>query len=98
MSAQNGISPCNINTISSRQLKRVKKNINWGIGSWWSNTKFSKTHIRIVWQYGSIKNIVAHFTVACLVAKPLNKSEAKGDLVIIKSCCFSNVNFYLLSC
>ena len=35
-------------------------------------------------QYGSIKNIVAHFTVACLVAKPLNKSEAKGDLVIIQ--------------
>ena len=41
MSDQDRISPYNINTISSRQVMRMKKNINWGIISW-SNTKFSK--------------------------------------------------------
>ena len=25
---------------------------------------------------------IVHFTVVCLVAKPLNRSEAKGDLVM----------------
>ena len=28
---------------------------------------------------------IVHFTVACLVAKPLNRSEAKGDLVMIQT-------------
>ena len=28
---------------------------------------------------------IVHFTVTCLVAKPLNKSEAKGDLVMIQT-------------
>ena len=27
---------------------------------------------------------IAHFTVACLVAKPLNRSEANVDLVTLK--------------
>ena len=31
MSDQDGISPYNINTISSRQVMRMKKNINQGI-------------------------------------------------------------------
>ena len=35
------ISPQNINTISSRQVMGIKKNINYGIISL-SNTKFSK--------------------------------------------------------
>ena len=26
-----------------------------------------------------------HFTVACLVAKPLNRSESEGDLVMIQT-------------
>ena len=26
---------------------------------------------------------IVHFTVACLVVKPLNRSEAEGDLVAI---------------
>ena len=26
-----------------------------------------------------------HFTVVCLVAKPLNRSEATGDLVVIQT-------------
>ena len=29
--------------------------------------------------------IIVHFTVVCLVAKPLNRSEAKGDLVMIQT-------------
>ena len=28
---------------------------------------------------------IVHFTVVCLVAKPLNRSEAKGDLVMIQT-------------
>ena len=43
-----------------------------------------------------------HFTVACLVAKALNKSEAKGDLIIkdknpsfkCKLCCHHAKNRY----
>ena len=27
--------------------------------------------------------LIVHFTVACLVAKPLNRSEAEGDLIVI---------------
>ena len=41
MGDQHRISPYNINTISSRQVMRNKKNINDGIISW-SNTKFLK--------------------------------------------------------
>ena len=36
---QDRISPYNINTVSSRQVMRIKKNIDKGIISW-SNTKF----------------------------------------------------------
>ena len=28
---------------------------------------------------------IVHFTVVCLVAKPLDRSEAKGDLVMIQT-------------
>ena len=41
MSDQDRISPYSINTISTRQVMRIKKNINLGIISW-SNTKFSE--------------------------------------------------------
>ena len=41
MSDQGRISHYNINTVSSRQVTRIKKNINQGIISL-SNTKFSK--------------------------------------------------------
>ena len=38
-----------------------------------------------------------HFTVMCLVAKPLNRSEAEDDLVMIKKpCCFWNVNDFVI--
>ena len=41
--------------------------------------------------------IIVHFTVACLVAKSLNRSEAKGDLGMIqKRCCFSNTNYFVI--
>ena len=40
-SDQDRISPYNINTISSRQVMRIEKNVNHGIISW-SNTKFSE--------------------------------------------------------
>ena len=30
-------------------------------------------------------NAIVHFTVVCLVAKPLNMSEDKGDVVLIQS-------------
>ena len=40
MSDQDRISPYNINTILSRQVMRIKKNINYGIANW-SDTKFS---------------------------------------------------------
>ena len=40
-SDQDRISLYNINTISSRQVMRIEKNINYGIISW-SNTKFSE--------------------------------------------------------
>ena len=40
-SDQDRISPYNINTISSRQVMRIEKNINYGNISW-SNTKFSE--------------------------------------------------------
>ena len=45
MSDQDRISPYNINTISGRQVMRIKKNINWGNTSW-SNTKFSKLKLQ----------------------------------------------------
>ena len=28
---------------------------------------------------------IVHFTVVCLVAKPLNRNEAEGDLVMIQT-------------
>ena len=40
-SDQDRISPLSINTLSSRQLMRIKKDINQGVSSW-SNTKFSE--------------------------------------------------------
>ena len=39
---------------------------------------------------------IVHFTVTCLVAKPLNKSEAKGDLVMIQTCCYSNAGDFVI--
>ena len=52
MSDQDIISPNNINTISSRQVMRIKKNIDWGIINW-SKTKFSELTLeKTVWQAG----------------------------------------------
>ena len=30
-------------------------------------------------------NRIVHFKVVCLIAKPLNRNEAKGDLVMIQT-------------
>ena len=37
---------------------------------------------------------IVHFTVVCLVAKPLNRSETKGDLVMIQTLLYY-VKFFL---
>ena len=37
-----------------------------------------------------------HFTVTCLVACPLNESEAGGDLALIETFRFSYVNVVLM--
>ena len=34
---------------------------------------------------GQYSSLILHFTVVCLVAKPLNRSEATGDLVVIQT-------------
>ena len=39
---------------------------------------------------------IVHFTVACQVDKPLNRSEAKGDLVMIQTLLLSNVNYFVI--
>ena len=45
-----------------------------------------------------IVNIV-HFKVVCLVAKPFNMSEAKGDLVMVQTLLlFKFILLTLLSC
>ena len=36
------------------------------------------------------------FTVACLVAKALNKSEAKGDLIMKDKLLLSNVSYVVI--
>ena len=51
MSDQDRTFPHNINTISNRQVMRIKKNINEGMISW-SNTKFSKQTWWEWWQTG----------------------------------------------
>ena len=54
---QDRISPYNINTISSRHVMRIKRNINKGIISW-SDTKFSKLTSQELYdrQYGELPN------------------------------------------
>ena len=36
-------------------------------------------------QLFDLSTLIVHFTVVCLVAKPLNRSEAKVDLVMIQT-------------
>ena len=43
--------------------------------------------------------VTVHFKVACLVAKPLNRSEGKGDLVMIKMLPLFKVKFnFVINC
>ena len=41
---------------------------------------------------GYFEVTILHFTVVCLVAKPLNRSEATGDIVVIQTMLLSYVN------
>ena len=45
----------------------------------------TKTHYDCVIMLSLIRFRIAHFTVVCLVAWPLNENEAGGDLVLIES-------------
>ena len=56
MSDQDRISPYNINTVSSRQVMRIEKNINLGMINW-SNTKFSELTLHELhgWQKGEFQ-------------------------------------------
>ena len=38
---------------------------------------------------------IVHFTVVCLESRPLNRSEAGGDFVVIQTF-FSNVNYSVI--
>ena len=42
-------------------------------------------------------SIIDHFTVVCLVAWPLNESEAGGDLVVIETSLLFLCKFLLIS-
>ena len=41
--------------------------------------------IRDPFQFAVPRILMVHFKVVCFVAKPLNRSEAKVDLVVIKT-------------
>ena len=41
------------------------------------------------------KQVTVHSAVVCLVAKPLNRSEAKGDHALIQNLLLSNVNYFV---
>ena len=44
----------------------------------------------VLWLHAFFRTsrLIDHFTVSCLVAGPLNKSEAGGDLVFLETCLF----------
>ena len=46
-----------------------------------------KLHLFLLSPYSisCIQLLIVHFTVVCLVAKPLNRNKAKGDLVMIQT-------------
>ena len=71
VSDQNKISPYYICTKSSRQVMRIKKNINWGVTNWF-DTKFFKLTMRIVWQ------TVRRITNEILGVKGLSRTTIKS--------------------
>ena len=48
-------------------------------------TSNSSTTMRYIHFLNFALLVIVHFTVVCLVAKPLNRSEAKVDLVMIQT-------------
>ena len=53
-----------------------------------SNTDTDTSSETIILDHFMTAVSIVHFTDACLVAKPLNRSEAKGDLVMIQTVLF----------
>ena len=58
-------------------FNKLSKNLRWCKNS----KQTSNRDIRVSAKPGQISTIV-HFTVSCLVAKPLNRSQGKGDHVM----------------
>ena len=56
-----------------------------------SNTLLPLTK-RLIFSVGPI----VHFTVVCLIAKRLNRSEAKGDLVMIQTLLLLKCKFFFV--
>ena len=72
MSDQDRTSPYNINTISSRQVMRIKKNISQGIVSW-SNTNSPNQHHKSCIADNNEKQTVRRISNEILGVKELNK-------------------------
>ena len=47
--------------------------------------------------YSAVRVLIDHFTVSCLVAWPLNESEAGVDLVLIETSLLFICKFLLIS-
>ena len=62
-----------------------------------TNTTLSKTLFQELCMYNKINSIIDHFTVVCLVAWPLNESEAGVDLVLIETLLLFICKFLLIS-
>ena len=60
-----------------------------------ANHAISNTNIRL--QSNDIVIAIGHFTVVCLVAWPLNESEAGVDLVLIETSLLFLCKFLLIS-
>ena len=47
--------------------------------------KHTMFQLFLLFEETMVNNVIDHFTVSCLVAWPLNESEAGGDLVLIET-------------
>ena len=60
-------------------------------------TKKKHDNVRIKRIVLDLHDVIDHFTVVCLVAWPLNESEAGGDLVLIQTSLLFLCKFLLIS-
>ena len=58
---------------------------------------FLTNNVHITMSLFDTNNIIDHFTVMCLVAWPLNESEAGVDLVLIETLLLFTCKFLLIS-